>query len=278
MHVRKISLISLLLLSACASHNWIAGPNVTDDFDTAKAKCSLFARGNAPGFYAEGNPKFVAGAAIGYGIGNAVRTQNDFNDCMLANGWKIADEPKPVYSPPVASVKPVVQTPTNSISQPIPNNFKVVMEACKEAYKDSRLDSLRPIGILLKANEYPTLEMRTNPAKITDEQKIALNIYDEIYQNQCLAKLRAASKFFANMISEVGTLESALTDLYSRKITIGEYATYKATYIDKIKAWQAVHNSGSEAMSGPRVTPNVGTNTEMVPNCFATGPASGSCN
>lgn len=80
------------LLGGCARHNWVPGPTASiQDFDQQRAQCSLAARhANQGGFYAAGSPNFVAGAAIGNAVGQGVRTQQDFNDCMLATGWKIA--------------------------------------------------------------------------------------------------------------------------------------------------------------------------------------------
>ena len=76
-----------LALGACAHTAWAPGPYVNvADFEPAKARCSLFARHSAPGFAAYGPPKYVAGAAIGYAIGNAVRQNEDFDDCMVASG------------------------------------------------------------------------------------------------------------------------------------------------------------------------------------------------
>jgi hypothetical protein len=81
-----------LMLSGCAVHTWAPGPNVNAaDFESTKAKCSLMARSGGSSFAAVGSPDFVASAAVGAAIGNGVRTQRDFNDCMLAGGWRIAD-------------------------------------------------------------------------------------------------------------------------------------------------------------------------------------------
>lgn len=75
-------------------HQWAPGPGMSAaDFDAGKARCSLMARHSGSGFVAYGSPNFVAGAALGNAIGESVRTQQDFNDCMLATGWKIADQP-----------------------------------------------------------------------------------------------------------------------------------------------------------------------------------------
>jgi hypothetical protein len=89
------------LLAGCVAHTWRPGPDArTTDFDEAKARCDLVAHGQPSGFYAQGNPNFVAGAAVGAAVGDAIRTQNTFNDCMLATGWKIADPPPPAATNP----------------------------------------------------------------------------------------------------------------------------------------------------------------------------------
>jgi hypothetical protein len=69
------------------------------DFEVAKAQCSLMARHGGSGFAAYGSANFVAGAALGNAIGESVRTQQDFNDCMLAGGWKLADQPSATAAP-----------------------------------------------------------------------------------------------------------------------------------------------------------------------------------
>jgi S1-C subfamily serine protease len=72
------------------------------DFEPEAARCRLFARGVQPdfAFQASGSPKFVAastgGAAIGYAIDSAVRQNLNFNDCMEARGWRVADGQQPV--------------------------------------------------------------------------------------------------------------------------------------------------------------------------------------
>jgi hypothetical protein len=87
-----VVMISILLVG-CAKHSWAPGPQAAIlDYDQQSAQCSLMARHGGSGFYAAGNPNFVAGAAVGHAIGEGIRTQQDFNDCMMASGWKIADQ------------------------------------------------------------------------------------------------------------------------------------------------------------------------------------------
>ena len=86
------AVLMLLFMGACATHQWAPGPGLSaGDFEPAKARCSLMARHSGSGFVAYGSPNYVAGAALGHAIGESVRTQQDFNDCMVAGGWRIAD-------------------------------------------------------------------------------------------------------------------------------------------------------------------------------------------
>ena len=87
-----VMVILAVAVGGCTTHTWAPGPGINPaSFSAAKAQCSLFARHSGGGFSASGSAKFVAGAALGYGIGDAVRQNDDFNDCMLAGGWQIAD-------------------------------------------------------------------------------------------------------------------------------------------------------------------------------------------
>jgi hypothetical protein len=79
-----------LLIGGCAHASWVpANPSVDSaSFEPTKARCDYIARhGSQSGFYAAGNPNFVAGAAIGHGIGTAVTAAQDFDDCMIMSGW-----------------------------------------------------------------------------------------------------------------------------------------------------------------------------------------------
>src|SRR6185437_6430569 len=83
-----------LVIAGCASHTWAPGPDAKGSYDEASAQCSLMARHSGGGFYASGRPGFVIGAALGAAVGDAIRAQNDFNDCMKASGWVTADPDK----------------------------------------------------------------------------------------------------------------------------------------------------------------------------------------
>ncbi len=84
---------STLLVAGCASQ-WAPGPGMTiADFAPAKAQCSIMARHGGGGFFAVGTANFVATAALLGTIGEAARTNRDFNDCMTGSGFhKVSPE------------------------------------------------------------------------------------------------------------------------------------------------------------------------------------------
>jgi hypothetical protein len=93
---RYAIITAALLLSGCASAKWAPTSSNVDpaSFERTKAQCDYMARhgGQSP-FYAEGNPNFVVGAAIGHGIATAITVQRDFDDCMVVAGWtKVASQ------------------------------------------------------------------------------------------------------------------------------------------------------------------------------------------
>jgi hypothetical protein len=73
----------VLLLTGCATKNWAEGPNVNRQLtkEQVEANCRMMARHGGTGFAAAGSPGFVAGAAIGNGVGNAAIAAQDFDDC-----------------------------------------------------------------------------------------------------------------------------------------------------------------------------------------------------
>ncbi len=80
----------LVGLAGCVSHNWTPGPDARGTFEEQSAACRMLARNGQTGVVAFGRPAFVAGAIIGNTIGNAVRANATFNDCLEAAGWEVA--------------------------------------------------------------------------------------------------------------------------------------------------------------------------------------------
>jgi len=98
-------------IAGCATHTWApAAGKDPNQYTSDKARCSIMARhGNRTSWYAEGKPEYVAGVALGAAIGDAIGANQDFNDCMQAVGWEIADDRPTVQ--PVAYQAPVYQPP-----------------------------------------------------------------------------------------------------------------------------------------------------------------------
>jgi hypothetical protein len=85
--MRYTTLVALaVILTGCATKAWVPGPNASPALTLEQQKAQ-----GGTGFAAAGEPAFVAGAAVGHGIGNAVRAGADFNDCMLAAGYLKAE-------------------------------------------------------------------------------------------------------------------------------------------------------------------------------------------
>jgi hypothetical protein len=78
-------------LSGCVQHEWLPSSGMQSaDFAPAKAQCSMIASNSGVGFAAYGSQSYVAGAALGNAIGNSIRAQETFNNCLLAKGWRVA--------------------------------------------------------------------------------------------------------------------------------------------------------------------------------------------
>jgi hypothetical protein len=130
--VRKIVLGLVLLLGGCVTHTFAPGPGMSSiNFGPDSARCRIMARGATRDFQvaAFGSPKFVAastgGAALGYAIGSAVEQNSNFNDCMEANGWRIADGQQPATVTTAANTVVSAQLPEaptilSTTSQPVP--------------------------------------------------------------------------------------------------------------------------------------------------------------
>lgn len=66
-----------------------------DVFAVADAKCKLWAQQFQQGVYAQGSPGFVLGAQLGNAMGNAIRMQQAYTQCMTISGWQQVPVRKP---------------------------------------------------------------------------------------------------------------------------------------------------------------------------------------
>ena len=98
--------LSVLSLAGCATHTWVAGPDARGTFSEADGRCKLLANNTGGGFYAQGSQQFVAGAALGAAIGEGIKAQNNYNACMEASGWEIADGAQQAVARPASYTAP----------------------------------------------------------------------------------------------------------------------------------------------------------------------------
>jgi hypothetical protein len=89
-----LAMLVALALGGCASdeHWQRMGPGL--DLAQAKAYCDTAAMYSGSGYYAAGTPAFVAGAALGNAIGNAVVADRVYRNCMTIQGWQPAPRKK----------------------------------------------------------------------------------------------------------------------------------------------------------------------------------------
>jgi len=91
--LKKVTMAVVLAvsLSGCVYHQWAYGPGTTKPFGQASGECKLAGLGSQQGFLAFGNSSYVAGAALGNALGNAVRANATYNACMEAQGFVAVD-------------------------------------------------------------------------------------------------------------------------------------------------------------------------------------------
>jgi hypothetical protein len=183
------------------------------DVEPAKARCSLVARHGGSGFAAYGSPSFVLGAAIGDAIGEGIRAQQDFNDCMEASGWRIADG-QTAAAPSVAA--------------PQLRAILIERRACI-----AQVRSKPDYAPLLPHLSEPG-SLKVTMAQLTDEgiptpaeSRLVASYVDEA--SPCITKsIRAASQavpaFGPILLSQMSSDEGIVVLLVERKLTWGEAA------------------------------------------------------
>ena len=124
---------SLLLLAGCATHSWAPGPAARGTLEQAQGQCRLMARHSGGGFYASGTQQFVAGAMLGAAVGDAIRANDDFNDCMMASGWVVADKQPQAQAYAPQAVAPSTDVASSPPSPPPPDNLAIRSEALSMA-------------------------------------------------------------------------------------------------------------------------------------------------
>ena len=207
--------MALLVLGACASHTWAPGPDAKGTFEEASARCSLVARHSGGGFYAQGTPSFVAGAAVGAAVGDAVRAQADFNDCMAANGWVVAD--------PDSSNVARKQAANNQVAA-----IRSQLSSCIEAVRNNpKYAPLAPHLVNIASGHYSLTQMSDSGRPTEQEAGLLASYGDETAtcRGQTVVQISAmdprAGQTLQRINAEVRDLDLALIN---RQITWGDYA------------------------------------------------------
>jgi hypothetical protein len=100
MHYRILAAAAVcIVVSGCQTANqgqkqWVQ-IQAGDVFEVADAKCKLWSQQFQQGLYAQGTPGFVIGAQLGNAIGNAIRVQEAYTNCITIAGWKQVPVIKP---------------------------------------------------------------------------------------------------------------------------------------------------------------------------------------
>ena len=206
--------ISLVGLAGCASNTWAPGPNAKGSFEEAKGNCSLMAQGSERGFYARGTQDFVAGAALGNAIGNAIREQATFNNCMSANGWIAVDK----------KTGTTADTAANNQAAAIIADSK----ACIEATRNN--PEYAPISAHLVSTasmRYSLTQMADTSYPTVSDGKLLASYGDEIAicREKTIAEI---AKIDPRVVPRERELTARFTDLnlqlIARRLTWGEYS------------------------------------------------------
>jgi hypothetical protein len=123
--------------------------------------------------------------------------------------------------------------PASTQAAAIAEKNKEALAFCKQLYQDPRLDPLRGI---IAIDEPPTLEMESNPRYVTDVQRPALDVAKSLNE-QCRNNIAKVNPRLWQILVQVQpTPHEHLRLLYDRKITIGEYNTYRQQMIEKFSS------------------------------------------
>lgn len=85
--------LSALVLSSCQSDytslNWQPIIKNPPPMEMAVARCEIMSNSVNQGYFAVGSPDFVAGAALGNALGNAMNRDRFIKQCMTFSGYRI---------------------------------------------------------------------------------------------------------------------------------------------------------------------------------------------
>jgi len=136
--------------------------------------------------------------------------------------------------------------------QTLSGRWNEAIAFCKDLFKDARLDPLRGV---IAFDSRPTLEMKANSAYVTQEQRDALNVYEQL-DARCRERQMGVSPIVGQVYQQMGTGDDELLKLYQRKMTIGDYNSFferfdeQSTALLKTKAAAQPHASSQPGGTG----------------------------
>lgn len=216
--------LSAMFLAGCASHQWAPGPDAKGTFEEANARCSLLARHSGGGFYAQGSARFVAGAALGAAVGDAIRANGDYNDCMAATGWVVADKDSKG-----AAQAQVAKDQLAAIRE----QFNGCIDSIR---RNPKYTALLPHLLDDRAGHYTLTQMSDSRSPSLEEAALLASYGDEADRcsDQVMAQVSAidprARIVMQAMRAKVRDLDLALIH---RRITWGDYARRSQAIMDK---------------------------------------------
>jgi hypothetical protein len=203
---------------------------------------------------ASGSAKFVAAAVVGNAIGNAFIANADFNDCMQASGFVIADgakAPQPVaYAPPGAvAAAPLPTAPMNAPLAPQTVAFvtpvaglppeAAALQDCTQPLRAN--DYYAPLLPHLPdaSGDYTIAQLADTSIPTSDERTIAVSFHD--MTRPCVdtfaASVQAALPGSASLVAQAeADQKAALVLLASGRLSWGDYAQHDQKIHDDLKA------------------------------------------
>ena len=95
-------------LAGCAATTWVPGPGLAaSDFRPDKARCLALARSGHSVWIASGSCLYVAGAELQHDMNEAAQTEQEFNACMMARGWRMQHTERAASVPPKATLRAI---------------------------------------------------------------------------------------------------------------------------------------------------------------------------
>jgi hypothetical protein len=183
------------------------------------------ARHGGGGFAAYGSQSYVAGASLGNAVGEAVRTQADFSDCMKANGWRaVTPEAAAARNTRAVSIQGIMKQRADCITK--------VRSSSAYAHLQSHLSDALTSGF--------TMAQITNDQTPTAREAAEISAYWDEAKPCATSAMTALSqlepRFTPIMGQSLADNESAWFMLVKRQITWGEWAQRLKASTDAAKA------------------------------------------